>query len=58
MQIPDEMLVQKQCLLCVGLDQTRGQSKAQGSQDSVTPGTGWNDERQYGKMRRGWKILK
>lgn len=43
-QIPDEMLVQDQCLLCVGSDQTAGQSKAQGCQDSVAPGTGWDDE--------------
>lgn len=42
MQIPEKMLVQGQCLLCVGSHQTVGQSKAQGCQDSVAPGTGWD----------------
>lgn len=44
MQIPDERLVQDQCLHCVGSDQIVRQSKAQGCQDSVASGTGWDDE--------------
>lgn len=55
MQMPDERLVQDQCLHCVGSDQTVRQSKALGCQDSVAPGTGWDDEdnrAKWGMARR------